>query len=458
MRLWKLGEQSLWIDEGFTLNAVRSIGERGVPLLDSGRFYGNGVANTYLVALSEKIFGSDPFNPWSARLPAALFGTALVIAVYILAKELTGDEILSLSAAFVIAFSTWEIAWSRQARGYALASLLIVAAFVFLSRSLRSGRFVDKAFFVMSLFLACFSQESALALVPALIVVGMGIRNPFRAAFVAMALCFVVYAIVPGAPLRWIPQYIHALPMELLIALCGSICAAIVCLFKIGEVNKRNTISFLLVPAGIATAVIVLFSPAPQVRYLFPLYPLFVVATLLFVRMVTDTVFVQNSKKVRSILFVVIILAPALSFLDVVPRSIRFLERGSPQPDFKTVYSMIKNDRTERDVVISGFSQLHKVYLEEKGLWLKMNFNGDPLRVEDKVINGRDFYVGASIVSSVHELQGIIAKRHGFIIVDSMTDRQIPELFPMLEENPLVKRIYSDLGEKNGAPIYLYRF
>src|SRR3989338_5633022 len=68
LRVYGLGEQSLWIDEGYTINASQAILERGIPQLDSGKMYSGWMLSTYMTAGAMKVFGFDPFSPWSARI------------------------------------------------------------------------------------------------------------------------------------------------------------------------------------------------------------------------------------------------------------------------------------------------------------------------------------------------------------------------------------------------------
>ena len=118
LRLYDLGEQSLWIDEGYTINASQAIIDQGKPILGSGSSYNAHLLHTYTTAASMKLFGFEATNPWAARLPAAIFGILTILAAYLFTYRITKNKLTALAATFIIAFSYWEIAWSRQARGY----------------------------------------------------------------------------------------------------------------------------------------------------------------------------------------------------------------------------------------------------------------------------------------------------------------------------------------------------
>lgn len=129
LRSYKLGEQSYWIDEGYTLNAVLSTLEKGYPLLDSGQVYGqNYLLNNYLITGAVKLGG---FNPITTRSIAILFGVGVIFLIYFLGKKFFNQSI-GLGAAILTTFSYWEIAWSRQARMYIELQFFFFLLYIYL--------------------------------------------------------------------------------------------------------------------------------------------------------------------------------------------------------------------------------------------------------------------------------------------------------------------------------------
>jgi 4-amino-4-deoxy-L-arabinose transferase-like glycosyltransferase len=169
LRIYKLGNQSLWIDEGYTINAAQGVLAHGHPLLDSGQEYTPHRLSVYLTAASMKIFGFDPMNPWSARLPHALFGIISIYLIYRAMYSTTKNLWASLFAAFCFAFFPWEIAWSRQVRGYAEMQTFLIAAFLYMwawvqTRSIKS-LFLSGIMFI----LACLGQGVAVVALPLIV-------------------------------------------------------------------------------------------------------------------------------------------------------------------------------------------------------------------------------------------------------------------------------------------------
>ena len=115
LRFYKLSTQSLWIDEGFSINAATQTLKYFYPKLESGFVYSGSLLNTYLIAFFIKIFKDLIFAP---RLVSVIFGILSIIVTFYFGKEIYNKKI-GLIAALFVTFSSIEIAWSRQARMYA---------------------------------------------------------------------------------------------------------------------------------------------------------------------------------------------------------------------------------------------------------------------------------------------------------------------------------------------------
>ena len=124
LRLYHLGEWSLWIDEAHTYRDVTkpfeafwSEGTSHYPLsflLLRGMAYLFGLA---AVDLDEKFM----------RLPFAFFGIASVPAIAIVARGMIGRRSALLAALF-LALSPWHIYWSQNARSYSMVLFLSLIA------------------------------------------------------------------------------------------------------------------------------------------------------------------------------------------------------------------------------------------------------------------------------------------------------------------------------------------
>ena len=122
LRLAHLGSLGFRWDEDLSGLAVRAILEKGVPQLPSGMLYLRGALFSHLMAASATVFG---FSEFALRLPAALFGIALIVAAYLFGAALFGRAVGLVTAA-LLAVSFWDIDLARYARFYSAFSVLYV--------------------------------------------------------------------------------------------------------------------------------------------------------------------------------------------------------------------------------------------------------------------------------------------------------------------------------------------
>jgi hypothetical protein len=121
--------QDLWLDEITPI--LDYTGLSAVQVLGSYMRSNNHLINTLLLKASIAMFGE---SEWSVRLPAVLFGTLTIPAVYWVAR-VGLSRIASLGAALMLAGSYHHVFFSQNARGYTayllfalLSTGLLVAA------------------------------------------------------------------------------------------------------------------------------------------------------------------------------------------------------------------------------------------------------------------------------------------------------------------------------------------
>ena len=136
LRLRHLGAQSLWMDEGATA-AIASIDWRSFWKLIFSREMN---MSAYYCVL--RLFPFLRHSEALLRLPSVIFGGGLIGAVWLLAKEVLeeGQDFLYLGSAMLIAVNGFLIAYSQEARGYAMAVCLLVLSTCAFAVLLRTGR------------------------------------------------------------------------------------------------------------------------------------------------------------------------------------------------------------------------------------------------------------------------------------------------------------------------------
>lgn len=130
LRFVNLGQPSFWVDELNSFYTAESVANGGEMTLPSGLGYDRAPLQIYLTALLFKVM---PANELSTRLPVLLFGLLSIWMVYMLAARAFNTRV-GLLASFFMAFSHFEIGWSRTARMYTLLQFLALVFVYFIVR------------------------------------------------------------------------------------------------------------------------------------------------------------------------------------------------------------------------------------------------------------------------------------------------------------------------------------
>lgn len=140
LRIYALGENSMWVDEAISALAAREILEKGVPVFDSGFFYSRALIFHYLLAASLAFFPND----FGARLISIFFGVATVALAFFIGKEFDKEKkspVAGIVAALFTAILFLEIVYSRQARFYQMFQFLFFLTLFLLYKSKESEKY-----------------------------------------------------------------------------------------------------------------------------------------------------------------------------------------------------------------------------------------------------------------------------------------------------------------------------
>ena len=125
LRLWNLGEESIWIDEAHTMRVAHESFGRIVEIIGQDRhppFY------FFVSKINVALFG-DSEN--ALRFPSILFALPAILLIALMAKRLY-DPATGLIAALLIAISPFHIHYAQEARAYTLLFLLVALSYFFL--------------------------------------------------------------------------------------------------------------------------------------------------------------------------------------------------------------------------------------------------------------------------------------------------------------------------------------
>jgi mannosyltransferase len=134
LRFWRIGHQSYWLDESFT-----------VALVDQG--FADAMSTIAETESTPPVYYALAWA-WSQvlgtgeaglRSLSALIGTITIPVFYLVARELFGDR-AGLIAAALAALNPYLWWYSQEARAYALLVLLSAVSLLFLARAVRDPR------------------------------------------------------------------------------------------------------------------------------------------------------------------------------------------------------------------------------------------------------------------------------------------------------------------------------
>lgn len=477
LRLYSLGSQSYWMDEGYTINAVTAIERTGTGILDSGVRYSCPLYCQPTAWLASTL--GD--NAFSYRILAALAGIVFIAVIFLITADLFSLPIATLTTLFT-AFSYFQIAWSRQARWYTLFELFFWPAIYFFYKSWygESRRALYGVFTILFTIAAVLTHSIGLIL--PLIFAGWIIidtifiskRIPAKnlllplVAVIASGALVVFFAypairsLVSNLGLHYeFPYYatFYFRSYWLLIVL------ALVLLWRMRQWHTKQ-ILFLLFVLLCYLVPLSLFTNLVQYRYLFHLTPvLFILATLGTFEILAIFPRLYQKLLVLAVIFSIFF---ATGEGVLFPRSAYFLESDNPatlpgrssylyvpQPDWNSAYAYITTNKAPDDIIISSLPQFNKIFLNEPGYWIQYDYTG-LATAQPKVVSGREMYVNAQVISSATELASTTLSQHGFLVIDYMATGRISA-----DELTYIKAHFEQVFYKKTndySQIWVYRF
>jgi len=210
LRFVHLGAKSLWFDEALTAMLARAPWHAFARTVWRG-----GEANMALYYEIMRAWNHLGTHEWALRSFSGLAGVAAVPVFYLLGRRLFGPAV-GLIAALLLTVNACHVAYSQEARSYALFFLLAVLSSYFLVRAVESGAIWDYLAYALISALTVYSHFYAFLLIGAqalsLIALPRGAIR-FRKLFIAAALLAVL--VLPAlffvvgrntGQLAWVPK------------------------------------------------------------------------------------------------------------------------------------------------------------------------------------------------------------------------------------------------------------
>lgn len=443
LRFYNIEKASYWMDEGYTINAVLSIQEKGEPILDSGNKY-NCPTYCYPTSWIANQLGN---NALSFRLLSILAGLIFILAIGFITKKFFGT-ITSIATSIIMTFSYWQIAWSRQARWYTLFALFFWLALFFFYKLINS-KDKNKIWLLLGTIfftaLACLTHGLGY-LLPVIFIVWylfdqifikkqLSWKKLILTIIISFSVLFLFDSILGinlfgqlmsgVTPSYILPYYLNFILRNYWLFLVFALYA--IYTPKKEDQNIRYFLLFIfisyLIPLSFLTNLV-------HYRYLFHVIPALVILGILGMYDVYQLI----SKNWLKIGFVSII---TILFFTVgggvfIPKDNYMLEADNketlgdrphyaytPQPQWNNAYKFIKTNKKSDEIVISSMPQFNKIFLGEAGYWIKYNYLGLTDK-QSRTKDNKEFYVGAETINNLDELIILTSDKHGYIIFDYM--------------------------------------
>lgn len=479
LRLYDLPSQPYWMDEGYTVNAVLAIEERGAPILDSGETYSCPLY-CYPAAYTAKFLGDSAL---AYRLPAALFGILFVGALFFIVRRLFSPSI-ALVSVFFATFSYWQIAWSRQARWYTLFELFFWLALYFFYQTLYASAHRKR-----------FALLTAIFTTLAILTHGLGYLLPFI--FFAWFLIDQIFfhktisvkqlVVATGSLGTLIILLAYAFNIELFVALLGAVHFSYelpyylsfylreywffillsFLAFNITDTPHRRAMWYLVFVLLAYLAPLAFLTNIVHYRYLFHATPVLFVLSAVALAALADSLPRRAHKIALAGATLAIFFTVGGGVL--IPQSAYYLESDNPetlgdrphyaytpQPNWNAAYDHIRTNRTAGDIVISSHPHFTKIFLDEAGYWIQYDYLG-VTKKPDTVHDGKEYYVGAQVIPDLAALQDLTATAHGYLVFDYMaTDGRFPpEILAYITEN--MQEVFTETTNPFSR-IWVYKF
>jgi len=154
LRVYRIGDQSLWVDELLTLDV--SSPKEGLHIWSYLKFNIHGPLHSLVVYLFQLVSTNDAW----LRLPSALAGVGAVLYFYFWIRSWLGHRVAQF-AAVILALHPLHLYYSQELRNYSIFLFFAMAGCFYFERMIRDGKTVDRAGYAAAITFAALSNFTA---------------------------------------------------------------------------------------------------------------------------------------------------------------------------------------------------------------------------------------------------------------------------------------------------------
>lgn len=451
LRLYEINQQSLWIDEGFTIMQEKSIYAHGYPLLLSGNIEFKDALLPYILSIL-RVFSGENFLLF--RIVSVVFGVASIFIIYFLGKEYFNKNVGLLSA-FFLSFSYWHIAWSRQIRSYSLFVFLFLLSLLFYAYYEKSNekkwlyfltismifsllaKFSFGIILIMSfLIFLVFRKKVVSCKIIALLIIPMTL-----AIFLTHRFLLKIFSFLGSNYLKYytVDYFWEYFGLLFVLAIVGVYLS-----FSKYPPAKKHLLNLNFFIFGSTLLFFSFFSLINQRRYIFFLTPfIFIYSSYCIWHLA------RSKKLLFLIIFITIIGIDQLTMtsLNFKPKVNYFLEEYTPQPNFAAAYKYI-SENTKNEKIISPYPFMDYIYLKKTDYSLPISYTGLPN--ESSLKFPTEYYTNSPRLFSSEEIVQASKDSGIIVILDDMSiSRSDKNMIQFIRENgQLVFEDANELGQK----------
>lgn len=361
LRIYKIGQWSFWIDEIYTIDRAQ-VGNQALSLMTP--------VSVRLISLALAAWST---SERSARIVPALIGIITIPILFFPIKKMF-DWKVGLIAVSLLAFSTWHLFWSQNARYYsALLLFYALAQFTFYFW-LETDRIVFLLLLFLTLGLAFLERLTALFIVPVIlsyVIVllllhldrpkGMRWRNLLL--FIIPVIFFGVIALIQKTPDFESDFLSHSTnPIRLFASLVNDIGVPLFVIGLLGGLlsfwSKSKAGIFILLGAVVPFIILIFIAPFSLTtsRYLFATLPNWAILAAFGIR----EIFNQGTRVTRTVAVALILLL----IVDFSGQGLLYYQyQNGNRPDWKGAFQVVENEATASDLVYSSRPAIGGYYL-----------------------------------------------------------------------------------------------
>lgn len=403
LRIYHLGNSGLWIDESISASVAKNIIEKGVPLLDSGWFYGGAYCFHYIQAFF-LLFGNTDFL---ARFSSVIFGLLTVFLAYLIGKEYSKSGGI-ISALFMSVFFL-EVFFSRQARYYQLFQLMFFLSIYLLYKSKENPKYIYLA--IVSFLITIDTKIAGIILAP-FFIGHILIYNRKKWFLSIIPAFFLVRDFIPASTLSNVSSSGLAESSNIISNFASkyfsyaSNMIYMLILFVPGVLwaffNKKRLTFLIVVPSLIMlTGIFSLDVFALRYAYFFA-FPL-----VLYFSILVSYLYEKLGKTII-ILIVVLLIFPSNIFFPhtyvnvINPIDYNYNDYSAPWTDYKSISESLKEELKSNITLISLFSSDFEWYIRKPDYVIPFTMDGrgdDQISFNNSKGEIVDRYSGASIIN-----------------------------------------------------------